>query len=165
VLHTLIDIVSKNGQLMLNISPKADGTIPDEQKQVLLGIGEWLKQYGESIYGTRPFVEFGEGPTRLEKGGHFVKMESGYTPKDIRYTSKGETVYAIVLGWPGKKKKVVMTMFGKGNKAEDVAITGVSMLGSDEEIKWKRRKKGLVVRTTAKKINDMAIVFKLSTAE
>ncbi len=165
VLHVLIDIVSKNGQLLLNISPKADGTIPDDQKQVLLGIGKWLQNYGEAIYGTRPFVEFGEGPARLEKGGHFVKMKGDYTSQDIRYTRKGKIVYAIVLGWPGKHKQIVMTMFGKGNKAEDIKITDVSILGTDEKINWKRLKKGLVVKTPATKTNDMAIVFKLSTAD
>jgi len=165
VLHVLIDIVSKNGQLLLNISPKADGTIPDDQKQVLLGIGKWLQDYGEAIYGTRPFVEYGEGPTQLEKGGHFVKMKGGYTSQDIRYTRKGKTIYAIVLGWPGENKQIVMTVFGKDNKAGDVKVTDVSLLGTDEKIKWERQDAGLVVNTPATKVNDMAIVFKLSTTD
>ena len=100
VLHTLIDIVSKNGQLLLNVSPRADGTIPENQQAVLRSIGEWLGRYGEAIYGTRPFVGYGEGPTQIE-GGAFVEMESGYTPRDIRYTRKGEVVYAMTLGGPG----------------------------------------------------------------
>ena len=164
VLHVLIDIVSKNGQLLLNISPKADGTIPDNQKQVLLGIGKWLQDYGEAVYETRPFVDFGEGPTRLEKGGHFVRMNGGYTPQDIRYTRKGETVYAIILGWPGENEQVVMAIFGKDNKAKDVVVTDVSMFGTDEKIKWQRQDTGLIVTTPAKKIDAMAIVFKLSTS-
>ncbi len=165
ILHTLIDIVSKNGQLMLNISPRADGTIPDTQKQVLLGIGDWMKKYGEAIYETRPFVDFGEGPTRLRTDGQFVKMEGGYTAQDIRYTRRGDTVYATILGWPGENKQVVMTMFGKGNKAEAIMVTDVSMLGTEEKIKWQRQDTGLVATTPAKKIDDMAIVFKLSTSE
>ncbi len=164
VLHTLIDIVSKNGQLMLNISPKADGTIPDDQEQVLLGIGKWLENCGEAIYETRPFIDFGEGPTLLRTGGHFVRMKGGYTPQDIRYTRKGETIYAIVLGWPGENKQVVMTMFGKANKAEAIKVTDVSMLGTEEKIKWQRQDTGLVVTTPAK-IDNMAIVFKLSTSD
>jgi len=163
VLHTLIDIVSKNGQLVLNISPKADGTIPENQKKVLLGIGKWLKDYGEAIYETRPFVDFGEGPTRLQKGGHFVRMEGGYTPQDIRYTCRGTTVYAIVLGWPGENKQVVMTMFSKSNKAEIIKVEDVSMLGTNEKIRWERQDTGLVVTTPTTKTNDMAIVFKIST--
>ncbi len=164
VLHTLIDIVSKNGQLLLNISPKADGTIPNDQEQVLLGIGKWLKNYGEAIYETRPFVDFGEGPTRLEKGGHFIKMKGGYTPQDIRYTRKGEIVYAIVLGWPGKNEQVVMTLFGEGNKAEGISVKDVSMLSTKKPIKLERQKAGLVVTTPAVKTDDIAIVFKISTS-
>jgi len=164
LLHTLIDIVSKNGQLMLNISPKADGTIPNNQKQVLLSIGEWLEKYGEAIYETRPFVDFGEGPVRLRTGGQFVKMEGGYTAQDIRYTRRGDTIYAIVLGWPGENKQVVMTMFGKANKAEAIMVIDVSMLGTEEDIEWQRQDTCLVVTTPEKKIDDIAIVFKISTS-
>jgi len=101
VLHVLIDIVSKNGQLLLNISPKADGTIPEDQQEVLQAVGRWLRVNGEAIYNTRPWLIEGEGPTRLGKGGHFVKALS-YTAQDIRYTRSkdGRTLYATVLGWP-----------------------------------------------------------------
>lgn len=161
IVRTMVDIVSKNGQLMLNISPKADGTIPENQKIVLLEIGDWMKQNGEAIYGTRPFVEYGEGPAKMESGGMFAKMKGGYTAKDIRYTRKGNTVYAIVLGWPGENTQVMMTMFGKGGKAENIKVKSVSMLGTKEKIKWERTDAGLVVTTPAKKISDLAIVFKL----
>ena len=164
VLRTFIDIVSKNGQLLLNISPKADGTIPDNQKEVLLEMGEWLSKYGEAIYETRPFVEFGEGPQRLEKGGWFVEMKGAYGSEDIRYTCKGDTVYALVLGWPGENKAITMKMFGQGGKAQDIKVTKVSMLGTDEPIKWEQQASGLIVNTPSKKINDLAIVFKLSTS-
>ena len=165
VLRTLIDIVSKNGQLLLNISPMADGTIPDNQKEVLLGIGKWLGEYGEAIYDTRPFVDFGEGPTRLEKGGGFVKMQDAYSAQDIRYTQKGNTVYAMVLGWPGENQSVTMTMFGTGNKVAGIKVKDVSMLGTTEKIKWERQESGLIVTTPATKINDLAIVFKISTID
>ncbi len=162
IVRTMIDIVSKNGQLMLNISPKADGTIPDNQKQVLLEIGDWLKKYGEAIYGTRPFVEYGEGPTKMQSGGGFARMQGGYTAKDVRYTRKGKTVYALVLGWPGDSNQVTMTMFGKGNKAENIKIKDVSMLGTREKIKWERSDAGLIVTTPAKQVDNLAIVFKLA---
>jgi len=164
VLRTFIDIVSKNGQLLLNISPMADGTIPDNQKEVLLEMGQWLSKYGEAIYGTRPFVEFGEGPTQMEKGGGFVRMKGIYGLEDIRYTRKGDTVYAIVLGWPGENKAITMNMFGQGGKAQDIKVTNVSMLGTDESIKWERQDSGLIVTTPSKKVDDLAIVFKLSTS-
>ena len=164
VLRTFIDIVSKNGQLLLNISPMADGTIPQNQKQVLLEIGQWLSKYGESIYETRPFVEFGEGPTRLERGGRFVEMKGAYGPEDIRYTRKGDTVYAILLGWPGANKAVTMTIFGKDGKASDVKVTNISMLGIGETIEWERQDSGLIVTMPSRKVDDMAVVCKLRTS-
>lgn len=101
VIDTLVDIVSKNGQLLLNISPKADGTIPQDQREVLHALGDWLQANGESIYDTRPWLTFGEGPTRMERGGHFVGSVR-YGAEDIRYTRSkdGDTLYAIVLGNP-----------------------------------------------------------------
>ena len=101
VLHVLIDIVSKNGCLLLNISPKADGLIPRNQRQVLEGLGAWLKVNGEAIFATRPWLAFGEGPTRLGKSGGFVRRVQ-YTGRDIRFTRSkdGRTLYAIAMGWP-----------------------------------------------------------------
>ncbi len=162
VLHVLIDIVSKNGQLLLNISPMADGTIPENQQQVLLEVGEWLGKFGEAIYGTRPFLTFGEGPTRLRKGGHFVGRLK-YGPEDIRYTRKDDTVYALVLGWPGGGKPVTMGVFGEGGEAEAVKVTSVSMLGASDTVDWKQAKRGLVLRCPETQTDDMAVVFKLQT--
>jgi len=163
VLHVLIDIVSKNGQLLLNISPKADGTIPEDQKKVLMDIGDWLKAYGEAIYDTRPFVVFGEGPTHLEKGGHFVKMKEGYKPTDIRYTTKGKIVYAIQLGWSGPKHETVFTSFSKRGPAGHVKVNQVSVLGSAEKIVWAQRSDGLAVTTPSTPPNEMAVVYKIET--
>jgi alpha-L-fucosidase len=162
IVRTMVDIVSKNGQLMLNISPKADGTIPDNQKQVLLEIGDWMSKYGEAIYETRPFVDYGEGPTKMQSGGGFAKMQGGYNARDIRYTQKGKTVYAIMLGWPGGKQQVTMSIFGKGAKAEKIKVKKVSLLGAKEKIKWRRSDAGLVVTMPSKMVNNLAVVFKLA---
>jgi hypothetical protein len=163
VLHVLIDIVSKNGQLLLNISPKADGTIPDDQRQVLLGMGAWLKRFGKAIYGTRPWLTYGEGPTQMEKGGHFVRMKGDYGPQDIRYTRKGSTVYAIALGWPGENAQVVLASFAPDRLKGDLKVTGVSMLGGSKPVKYERRDTGLVLTTTSEKPDDLAVVFKIET--
>jgi alpha-L-fucosidase len=162
VLHVLIDIVSKNGQLLLNISPKADGTIPEDQEQVLLEIGDWLQHFGEAIYGTRPFTVYGEGPTQMEKGGHFVKTDLAYGAQDIRYTRKGDIVYAIVLGWPGEGEEVTMTALGEKVSEKPLTVKSVALLGADESLKWKQKKDELVITCPETKPDDIAIVFKIA---
>ncbi|XVV07559.1 alpha-L-fucosidase [Actinosynnema sp. CA-248983] len=101
MVHSLIDRISKNGNVLLNIAPMADGTIPSGQRSILLGIGDYLKRFGESIYSTRAWTSFGEGPTQMG-GGSFTQPRAG-TNRDIRFTrSKDNTVlYATVMGWPG----------------------------------------------------------------
>jgi alpha-L-fucosidase len=101
LLHALIDRVSKGGNMLLNISPTWDGTIPSQQQTILLGLGDWLGRFGESIYATRSWASYGEGPTAMG-GGSFTGPKAG-TPQDIRFTrSKDNTVlYATTLGWQG----------------------------------------------------------------
>jgi alpha-L-fucosidase len=164
LLHVLIDIVSKNGVLMLNISPKADGTIPENQKDVLLGIGKWLDQYGEAIYGTRPWYTYGEGPTR-EPEGHFRHHEEFlkivYSSEDIRYTTKDNIIYALILGWPEGKDEVVFNAF----KDQELSINAVSLLGSGHRISWTIDNGSLQVSLPAEKVNDMAIVYKIEISK
>ncbi|MEE1760426.1 alpha-L-fucosidase [Streptomyces sp. SP18BB07] len=101
MLHSFVDRVSKNGTVLLNIAPMADGTIPQGQRAILLGIGDYLKRFGESVYGTRAWTAYGEGPTKMG-GGSFTRPTAG-TPQDIRFTRNkaGTVLYATVLGWPG----------------------------------------------------------------
>jgi alpha-L-fucosidase len=164
VLHVLIDIVSKNGVLMLNISPKADGTIPENQKEVLLTIGNWLNDYGEAIYGTRPWYTYGEGPTK-EPEGHFEHHEEFlkivYSAEDIRYTTTEDVIYATILGWPEEKNEILLTAF----KDQDLTISGIALLGSDSEINWSFNDNGLKVSLPHEKVNEMAIVYKIEVSD
>lgn len=168
VLHILIDVVSKNGVLLLNISPRADGTIPENQKSGLLEIGSWLDKHGEAIYGTEAWYTFGEGPTK-EPEGHFENhqafMELRYSNKDIRYTSRDYTIYAIVLGNLEEGQELLLTAFAKKNIMDSPSIAKVSMLGSDEEVEWVyREESGLQVLTPAAG-NEMATVFKIQVSQ
>lgn len=126
MLHSLIDRVSKNGTVLLNIAPTADGTIPSGQRSILLGIGDYLKRFGESVYGTRAWAAFGEGPTQMG-GGSFVQPRPG-TNKDIRFTrDKSETVlYATVLGWPGATLDITTLASGRINLS---TLTSARLLG------------------------------------
>lgn len=164
VLHVLIDIVSKNGVLLLNISPKADGTIPADQKDVLLKMGEWLTKYGESIYGSRPWYTFGEGPTK-EPEGHFKNhaafLKIKYSEKDVRYTTNNGNIYATILGWPGDNKEITLEAFAKDQWKNAREIKNVSLLGSEKEIKFDFNDNGLKLTTPSEAIDSMAIVFKI----
>ena len=157
VIHVFIDIVSKNGQLLLNISPMADGAIPATQRDVLLEMGKWLDVCGEAIYGTRPFATFGEGPTRLNKGGHFVGTLQ-YTPEDIRFTRKGNVVYAICLGWPAKTFDIAA--LGR-SQLQGGDVRSVSLLGSKAEVEWVQKDNVLRVTRPEEKPCDYAYAFKI----
>ncbi len=163
IIHVLIDVVSKNGALMLNVSPTASGIIPINQQEVLLTIGQWLKINGEAIYGSRPWLVFGEGPTKQKKSGMFLDKIT-YTPQDIRYTKKGNTIYAIVLGWPGENTPITFTSFTTkilGSKLPK--IESVSILGHSEKVPFKMDNTGLNIKTPDHKIDDNAFVIKIKT--
>jgi len=97
-IQMLVDIVSKNGNLLLNVVQRPDGSLDPEAEQMLKEMADWIAIHGEAIYSTRPWQVYGEGPVRT-KGGHF-KEDFKYTAKDIRFTTKGKTLYAVALGWP-----------------------------------------------------------------
>lgn len=168
VLHVLIDIVSKNGILLLNISPKADGTIPDDQKQVLLDIGNWLGKYGEAIYETCPWYTFGEGPTKEPEGNfkfhqEFLKIK--YSAADIRYTTHGENIYACFLGTPKAGKAVTLGSFSQANSGKVIGISHVTMLGSEEKLTWEMTDAGLSIQIPDVDLDNMAFVLKINTSE
>ncbi|PKQ45451.1 alpha-L-fucosidase [Confluentibacter flavum] len=163
IIHVLADIVSKNGALMLNVSPMADGTILQNQQDILLEIGAWLKINGEAIYGSRTWDKFGEGPTKQEKSGMFLDKIT-YTPQDIRYTRKENTIYAIVLGWPGTSTPITLTSFTTKILGENIPnIKGVSILGHKGGVPFSLDTNGLHFKTPEQKINDMAFVVKIET--
>lgn len=164
ILHVLIDIVSKNGVLLLNVSPKADGTIPENQKQVLLDMGAWLDAYGESIYETKPWYTFGEGPTKEPKGhfkNHQEFLKIRYSWKDVRYTTKEDVIYAILLGWPGAGEELSLAAFATDSLPVPLEIASVSLLGSSLPLEWKQSETGLTLLTPGEAPDEKAVVFKV----
>lgn len=154
----IVDIVSKNGSYLLNIGPKADGTIPDTVKQTLLDIGAWLKTNGEAIYETRPWVRFGEGPTELPAGSHTDRDAIQYTPQDIRFTTKGGSLYATSLAW--KEGAITITSLAK-QYVRNLRVKNVAMLGAKEKIAWSLTDEGLQISFPKTRPCNHAYVFKI----
>ncbi|HZR64771.1 MAG TPA: alpha-L-fucosidase [Terriglobales bacterium] len=146
VVHQLIDIVSKNGNLLLNIGPRSDGTIPEEVQQVLLDVGAWLNVNGESIYGTRPWRIFGEGPTKVAAGSFHDTDTTRYTAEDFRFTTKGDVLYAIGLAWPTNGEAVIHSL---ASTVGSEPVQSVILLGSDARLQFEQRSDGLHVRMPA----------------
>ena len=157
VITNLIDIVSKNGNLLLNIGPRADGTITEEETQTLLGTGKWLDINGEAIYATRPWKIYGEGPTESASGS-FSDQKKPYTSKDIRFTVKGEILYAIAMGQPTENTMINAL----GVKAANGTIASIDMIGSTEKISWKQEAGSLVIKPSKTYPSENAIVYKIN---
>lgn len=159
----LVDIVSKNGCLLLNIGPKADGAIPDEDKNILLGIGKWLKINGEAIYGTNLWRKSAEGPTKIPDGQFTDSIKKNFTSQDIRFTTANGYLYGIVLKSSGNGEYVITSLGMQDASSYDNfsgIVSNVTVLGTAEKPIWKRRADGLHIHTDYKN-GDYPIVFKM----
>lgn len=163
IICDLVDIVSKNGCLLLNIGPKADGTIPEEDREILLDIGEWLKVNGESIYDSKVWRTAGEGPTQIEEGQFMDSESKAYTAEDIRFTVNGSSIYATVLNFPDDGNVKIKSLAEK-NAAKlphfHGIIKDVSVLGFDEKPVWNRTENALEIFTKNVQ-SEQPVVFKI----
>ena len=158
IVHQLADVVSKNGNLLMNIGPRSDGTIPDGVQQVLRDVGSWLKVNGDAIYGTRPWKVFGEGPTHVTEGSFNDTNIRPYTPADFRFTTKGDTLYAIELGWPDKPETVIQTI--KAHMAGERPVESVELIGAGK-LQFKQGEEGLHIQLPAQNPGKYAYVYRI----
>ena len=159
IVGDLVDIVSKNGALLLNIGPRPDGTIPEPEEGILLEIGRWLAVNGEAIYGTRPWVVSGEGPTQVSEGQFTDTKRAAYTGQDLRFTTRGDALYAIALAWPGEK--LTIKSLGSSSALWKGEVSEISLLGHDGQLRWSRGENGLVIRMPERRPCEHAFVVKI----
>jgi len=162
VIHMLVDIVSKNGNLLLNIPVRGDGTIDDKEVAILEEIAKWMDINKESIFDTRPWKIFGEGPSvgavnKLDGAG-FNEGKLAYTAKDIRYAQKENVLYATVMGVPTEDISLKLLVKNIGTKK----IKKIEMLGSNEKLTWKQGSDALAISKPNYIPDNIAVVFKIS---
>ena len=164
VVKTLIDIVSKNGNLLLSIPVRADGTIDDDEQKLLAGLAAWMPANREAIFGTRPFTVFGEGAPDVKGSANFNENAGRpYTAEDIRFTVKGRTLYAFALAWPSAGKITIKTL-AKGSPGYPGEVAKVELLGSKGALTFVRDTSGLVVDLAEQKPHDYAYALKITPA-
>jgi alpha-L-fucosidase len=185
LIHDLVDIVSKNGALLLNIGPRADGTIPEPEQDILRTIGDWLAVNGEAVYGTRPWTVYGEGPTAVASGSFTDTKRQAFTAEDVRFTTRtlrrqGRDVpllYATVLSWPeaGAGGIAIRSLgTGAGLLAEQIQKvellghrvegTPAGQLGIGAEVQWTRDGEALRIHMPDGARGEHAAVFRITLA-
>ena len=165
VIQMLIDIVSKNGNLMLSIPVRGDGTIDEDELKVVEGLAVWMERNGEGIFGTRPWRVYGEGPSVTSPGprGQFggARDVRPYTSDDIRFTVKGDVLYAFAMAWPANGTLTIKSLAqGSADFPRDIAR--VDLLGAGGPLVFARDASGLVVNLPAAKPDDPAHTLRIT---
>jgi alpha-L-fucosidase len=166
ILHSFIDRISKNGDMILNISPRADGTIPQEQKDVLHGMGAWLGKYGEAVYATRAWEKYGEGPTKMGAAHGVMSAPAAGTAKDVRFTrsKNNSTLYAILLGWEKGQKEVLLASLSS-DRINLKNLKSVELIDGEAgkylPLTFKQKSAGLQVSLPERSFDELAYVLKL----
>jgi alpha-L-fucosidase len=160
IIHRLADIVSKNGNLLLSIPVRGDGSIDADERRFLEAMAGWMGRNGEAIHGTRPWRRFGEGPTRVAAGMFSEGQAQNFTAEDIRFTTRGDALYAIALGWPSSGTLRILSL-AQDSALAPGAIDRVEALGSTDALPFTRSRKGLEVTLPAGLAGASAVALKI----
>jgi alpha-L-fucosidase len=159
VVHMLVDNVSKNGNLLLNVVQRPDGTLDPEVEQMLEQMAAWTAIHGEAIYGSRPWLIYGEGNVKA-KGGKFDE-DFAYSSADIRFTSQGETLYALALGQP-KDGKISIRSLGTHSDNGINTIHKIELLGTKLPITWDQTPEALIVTLPPAPVSALTVGLKIT---
>ncbi|MGN6210272.1 alpha-L-fucosidase [Asticcacaulis sp.] len=154
VVHRLCDVVSKNGNLLLSIPVRGDGSIDSEERRIVEEISSWTARFGEAIFDTRPWHIAGEGPTQLTSGQFGEGGFKGFSREDIRFTTKGKALYAMTLGRPGEQ--ISIASLGERRK-----VSRVEVVGNSEPLRFTQNKAGLHVDIPASAAHDFGVAIKI----
>ncbi len=163
VVQMLIDIVSKNGNLLLSVPLTGEGVPDSDELEIVEGIAKWMEVNQEAIHGTRPWKVFGEGPQMasaapIQAQGFNEGRGKPFTAEDARFTSKGDTLYAFIMGTA--TNAVSIKSLGKNSKLVEKPVSQVELLGSSETLQWSQTPEALVIQKPQNQPNNIAIVFK-----
>jgi len=164
IVQQLVDIVSKNGNLMLNITQRSDGTIADYAVRFLKEMENWTKVNGEAIFGTRPWIKYGEGPVCIKNGEKNHSQRLHYTCEDIRFTTKANNLYAIGMAWP-ENGVVTIKSLAKDAPGIKGSVSKVTLLGFPDSLKFSRTDSGLVVILPSIKPNAINYALKIEGSD
>jgi alpha-L-fucosidase len=170
IVDMLVDIVSRNGNLMLNFPLRTDGTLDDRELKIVGEITQWMAINSEGIYATRPWKIYGTGPSMLSSGTHEFKDTGGFnegtrsdmTVDDVRFTQRGSSLYAFVMGWP--QNFVLIKPLAINSPQQPGKIQNVELLGHNAKLRWKQDENGLRVDMPSERPSDYAIALKVSLA-
>ena len=149
----------KNGNLLLNIPVRGDGTIDEKEVQFLEGMAAWMSMNGDCVYGTRPWTIAAEGPRNIKGGGADKGANASFTGQDFRFTRKGDTIYGIAMAWPGEQ--AVIQSLAKGSPLVEGEVSAVHLLGCPDNLECSRTGEGLIIKLPANKPCEHAFALKI----
>ncbi|WP_423065178.1 alpha-L-fucosidase [Devosia sp. CN2-171] len=162
VIHRLCDVVAKNGNLLLSIPVRGDGTIDSDERAIVTAVGDWMERFGNAIHGTRPWRLFGEGPTEVVSGMFGESAARPFTPRDIRFTTKSGDLFATTLG--ASAGTMTITSLADGGQFGDARVDRVEVVGSAAPLAFSRDARGLHLELPDGAIHEFGTALRIAGA-